>query len=125
MASSSTFELNDTLQITKDQWFPDVLNINVHIETPYKLGDVEGKIYTFTWKSWLRNFVAPPVRCFLVENVDGKRIYRGQCHILSTTVDYIKRETSGTYQIIKLFNFEEMKQAFNIVDRFEDMNYFN
>lgn len=125
MAASSTFELNDTLQITKDQWFPVALDIRIHQKTPYKLSDLEGKIYTFTWKSWLRNFVAPPVRCFLVENIDGKRIYRGQCHILSTTIDYIKRKTSGTYTIIKIFSPEEMKYAFTIVDRFEDMNYFN
>lgn len=125
MAASSTFELNDTLQITKDQWFPIELYIDQHLVNSYTLDTVDGKIYQFKNKPGLRNFAVPPVRCFLVENIDGKRIYWGQCHILSITIDYIQRETSGTYKIIKLFTPEEMKQAFNIVDRFEDMNYFN
>lgn len=125
MASSSTFELNDTLQITKDQWFPQALDITTHLKNPYHFADIEWKIYSFQDKSGLRNFVVPPVRCFLVENIDGKRIYRGQCHILSTTVDYIKRETSWLYTIIKLFTPEEMKNAFTIVDRFEENNYFS
>lgn len=124
MAASSTFEINDTLQITKDQWFPLELDIDQHLINSYSLDTVDGKIYQFKNKPGLRNFSVPPVRCFLVENRDSKRIYRWQCHILSVTVDYITRETSGIYKIIKLFTPEQMKQAFFIADRFEEMNYF-
>lgn len=75
MASSSTFELNDTLQLTKAQGFPEVLSLEEHLAKPYITQDVENIIFSFSGKPGLRNFVAYPVRVFLVENRDGKWIY--------------------------------------------------
>ncbi len=125
MASSSTFELNDTLQITKQQWFPLELDINKHLKSPYNINDFEWKIFDFKNKNWLRNFVVPPVRCFLVENIDGKRIYRWLCHILEIKLDYINKITSGKYKIIKIFEPKDIKKAFEIVDWNKDTNYFS
>ena len=124
MAASSTFEINDTLQITKGQWFPTDLDIDRHFQHPYSIDDVVDKVYEFRDKPWMRNFTVPPARCFLVENRDGKWIYRWHCHILEVTIDYIARTTSGKFTIIKIFSPDEMKSAFYIADRFEENNYF-
>jgi hypothetical protein len=124
MASSSTFELNDTLQITKSQGFPTVLDIERHLVNPIQTDTLEGLDFSFTDKPGLRNFVVPPVRCFLVENIDGKWLYWGHCHILETRTDYINRTTSGRYRIILLFSPAEIKVAHNIVDRNPSTNYF-
>ena len=125
MASSSTFELNDTLQITREQWFPEVLDIEVHEKNPIPLSYIEDKVFSFSGKAWLRNFVAYPVRVFLVENRGWKWIYWWLCQILETTVDYVRRETSGKYRIIKIFSPEEMKSMFHLTHtQNPEQNYF-
>ena len=62
----SFIELNDTLRITKEQGFPDFLDIKTHLQTPYTMQDVEGKEFTFTAKEKIRVYQQPPVRNFLV-----------------------------------------------------------
>jgi hypothetical protein len=76
MAISASFEFNETLQITKEQGFPMALDLDQHLRHPYTIDDVIGKIYEFHDKPRLRNFAVPPIRCFFVENRDGKWIYR-------------------------------------------------
>ncbi len=107
----SMIEINDTLQITKEQGFPAELDIERHLQQPYQLADVENKVFTFTEKPAIRVFQQPPVRNFLAENRNGKWIYWGKCFILTTQHDYEKRTTSGTFKIIHLNTLEEMKQA--------------
>ena len=124
MASSSTFELNDTLQITKEQGFPWELSLETHLITPISFDEVMGKIFCFHNKSGLRNFVAYPVRVFLVENRDGKWVYWWLCQILETTIDYVKRETSGKFQILKIFTPDEMKKVFPLIHTRPEENYF-
>ncbi len=41
MAKASTFELNDTLQITKAQGFPEFLDIKNHLQNPYSINKLE------------------------------------------------------------------------------------
>lgn len=75
MASVSTFEINDTLQISREQGFPETLDIMKHLQNPFPLESVVNIPYDFHGKPGLRNFPAYPVRVFLVENKNGKWIY--------------------------------------------------
>ena len=59
----------------------------------------------------------PPVRNFLVHNIDGKRLYRGLIHIIEVTHDMINQTTSGKYKIIYLYSPEEMQYAHKLIDR--------
>jgi hypothetical protein len=120
----SFIELNDTLRITKAQGFPAELDVAQHQQNPYSFTDVEDKVFMFTAKEKIRVYHQPPVRNFLVEELDGKWLYWGLCHILTINHDYINGVTSGTYKIIRLNSPEEMKQAFELVDSRPELNYF-
>lgn len=120
----SFIELNDTLRITKEQGFPAELDLEKHLKQPYTLKDVEGKIFTFQAKPSIRVYKIPPVRNFLVQEIDGKWVYWGLCFIESVQHDYLKNETGGTFRIIRLNSPEEMKQAFDLVDTRPELNYF-
>ena len=121
----SYIELNDTLQITKEQGFPEELDLDRHLQTPFTAEDFKGKVFEFKNKSEIRNYMAPPVRNFLVENRDGKWIYWGLVHITEITCDYINKKTSGKFVIIRLNTPEEMKQAHHLIDARAEMNFFN
>lgn len=54
---------------------------------------------------------APPMRNFLVHNIDGKRLYCGLVHMLEITHDNVNKTTSGKFKIIKIFTPEQMKDA--------------
>ena len=120
----SYFELNDTLQITREQGFPDALDLETHLIKPYKTSDFVGQVFSFKEKPAIRLYQAPPVRNFLVENRDGKWIYWGQAFVLSTTCDYESKTTSGTFKIVHINSPEEMKQMSKMVDRRPDFDYF-
>jgi len=60
-----------------------------------------------------------------VEDVDGKWVYWGLCHILEIKHDYEKEETSGTFKIIRLNTPEEMKEMFKLTHNTSpEQNYF-
>lgn len=115
---------NDTLQITKEQGFPAELDLETHLSSPYRVEDFAEKTFEFKDKSEIRNYQQPPVRNFLVENKGGKWIYWGLVHILEVTHDYQRKITSGKYKIIYINTPEEMKKAFELIDRNPDTNYF-
>jgi hypothetical protein len=120
----SNIEINDTLQITKEQGFPQELEIQKHLKTAFTAEQFEGKIFSFSNKPDLRIFQAPPVRVFLVENKDSKWIYWGLAHILEITHDYVKKTTSGKFKVIYINSPEEMKQAYELIDQRPEFNYF-
>lgn len=120
----SFVELNDTLQLTKEQGFPVELDITRHLEKPFIAADFAGKVYTFQNKSNIRVYHAPPVRNFLVENIGGKWVYWGLVHILRVTHDYENKVTGGTYRIIYINTPEEMKAAHHLADQNPDTAYF-
>ncbi len=120
----SLIEINDTLQLTKEQGFPAGLDISRHLATPYRLEDFEGKVFGFKDKPNRRLYQSPPVRNFLVENINGKWIYWGLVHILEVTHDYLNQKTSGKYEIIYLNSPDEMKQAHKLIDRNPQTDYF-
>lgn len=120
----SFIEINDTLQITKEQGFPELLDINKHTVREFKASDFEGQIFDFKDKPKIRIYKIPPVRNFLVENINGKWIYWGLIHILETKHDYVNQTTSGKFKIIYINTMDEMKVAHDIVDRNEETRYF-
>ena len=118
-------EINDTLRITKEQGFPEELNIDTHLKTPFELKDFENKIFDFKDKPAIRVYKTPPIRNFLVEDIGGKWLYWGLCHIVEIRHDYINQTTSGKYKIIKIYTPEEMRKAFDLVHNTdENQNYF-
>lgn len=120
----SLIEINDTLRITKEQGFPSFLKIDEHLINPISFSLVEGKIFEFKNKENIRIYKIPPVRCFLVEDINGKWVYWGLCHIIEIKHDYINKTTSGKYRIIYLNNPNEVKEAYNLIDRNPNNNYF-
>lgn len=120
----SYVEINDTLQITKEQGFPKELDWKQHIVKPYDAEQFKDKVFEFKNKPNIRNYHMPPVRNFLVENVNGKWIYWGLVHILEVNHDYINKTTSGKFKITYINSPEEMKLAHSIIDRNSE-TYFN
>lgn len=120
----SFIEINDTLQISKEQGFPSHLSLAKHLESPYSLHDLQSTVFSFSNKTGIRLYKMPPVRNFLVENLNGKWVYWGLVHILEVTHDCINKMTSGKYKIIYLYTPEEMKKAHELIDRNRDTSYF-
>lgn len=121
----SFIELNDTLRISREQGFPEFLDIEKHLKKPYTLDDVKDKVFEFTAKENLRVYQQPPVRNTLVEFLDGKWLYWGLCYITEITHDYENHVTSGKYKIVQLNTPEEMKMHFKLVHIVNlEQNYF-
>jgi len=116
----SNIEVNDTLNLTKEQGFPaDVLNRELHAKTPITADALKGRIFKFL-KEDARLFHLDPVRVFLVENIDGKWLLWGHAMIQSQEVRKINPgpnwtpgqwETSGTFVIDKIYEPEFQKLA--------------
>lgn len=116
----SNIEVNDTLQLTREQGFPcEFLSLEAHLENPVKAETLKGKEFSFN-KEDARLFHLDPVRVFLVENVNGKWLFWGHALIQSQHVK--KRnpgpnwkagewETSGTFIIDKIYEPEFQKLA--------------
>lgn len=120
----SQIEINDTLQLTREQGFPKELILEEHIKNQFKTGDFSEKIFEFKNKEGIRVFQIPPVRNFLVENENGKWIYWGLCYVIETICDYKNKTTSGKFKIIYINTPEEMKKAHGLIDRNPETNYF-
>jgi hypothetical protein len=120
----SLVEINDTLRITKDQGFPAELDIKKHLKTPHSLSDFKDKIFEFKAKPKIRLYQQAPTRNFLVEELDGKWLYWGRCHVIEVRHDYLKQETSGKFKIIALNSPDDMKRSFNLLDARAELNYF-
>jgi hypothetical protein len=120
----SLIEINDTLQLTKEQGFPSELDLEKHLQKSLTAENFTGKIFEFKDKPKIRVYKAPPVRNFLVENRDSKWIYWGLVHIVETTHDYLKQTTSGKFKIIYINTPEEMKKAHELIDRNPETNFF-
>ncbi|MFT4308160.1 MAG: hypothetical protein ACMXYM_02210 [Candidatus Woesearchaeota archaeon] len=119
----SMIEINDTLQLTHEQGFPRELDYKQHMGTPFRASDFE-EPFEFKDKPGVRLYQRPPIRNFLVQNVDGKWIYWGLVHVLEVVHDMVQQTTSGTFRIIHLYSPEEMKLAHELIDRNEATAFF-
>jgi hypothetical protein len=109
----SFIELNDTLQITAEQGFPDrQLSLERHAKKPYRTEDFKGKIFEFKNKPGARLYHPAPCRCFLVQNRGGKWLYWGKIEMIEQTIksDRKQQTTSGKYKIIRIYDPEYQKQ---------------
>lgn len=120
----SFIELNDTLQLTNAQGFPEELNLEKHLKDQFSAEYFKDRIFEFKNKPEIRVYKIPPVRNFLVENRNGKWIYWGLVHIIETTCDYVKKTTSGKFKIIYINSPEEMKKAHELIDRNPETQFF-
>lgn len=109
----SFIELNDTLQITTEQGFPKELILSRHQQKPFKVANFKGRVFTFRNKPNARIYHAPPVRCFLVHNIDDKWLFWGHCLVLEQTIhsshDGKTKTTSGKFVITKIYDHEQQK----------------
>jgi len=115
----SPIELNDTLQITSAQGFPeDVLNLARHRETPITLNEIQGQLFAFKDKDSARLFHLDPVRVYLVHKLDGKWLFWGQALIQSQKIEKQLSDnkawvgewiTSGTFIIKEIYDPEYQK----------------
>ncbi len=103
-------KLNDTLRITKEQGFPEGLDIRIHLKNSYSLSDFKDKIFEFH-KPLPRVYPLPPTRTFLVQEVDGKWILWGHCLVIEQTIHSNGEQTSGKFKIIKLYDPEYLVLA--------------
>ena len=121
---SSNIKTNDTLEITKEQGFPSELDFDKHKQKAFTAEDFIDRLFEFKGKPGIRIYHIPPVRNFLVENINGKWLYWGQVHITEVHHDYTKQITSGKFKIIYIFPPEEMERASDLIDRNKDTNFF-
>jgi hypothetical protein len=117
----SIIEINDTLQLTREQGFPVELDLEQHLQKPFTAKMFKGKIFEFRNKQGIRNYQTPPVRNFLVENKDGKWIYWGLVEVVETR--HFEAVTSGKFKITHIYSPDEMKIAHNIIDRNANTKY--
>jgi hypothetical protein len=120
----SNFEINDTLQITKEQGFPSELSLENHKSKALTAEEFSGKIFEFKDKPNIRIYQMPPVRVFLVENINGKWLYWGLVQIVEITHDYVNKTTSGKFKIEYIYTPEEMKKAHDLIDRNAKTDFF-
>jgi len=117
-------ELNDTLQLTPEQGFPDFLIWEEHERTPFNASITSKEVFSFQKKPRRRIFHEEGIRVFLVENRDGKWIYWGLVHILSTSYDKETDTTSGTFKIIHIHPPDVMKTIHREIDRNPETDFF-
>lgn len=121
----SFIEINDTLQLTTEQGFPKELVYEIHEKNPFKTDDFKDKIFEFINKLDVRIYKLPPVRNFLVHNINGKWLYWGLVHVIETTHDNIAKTTSGKFKIIKIYTPEQMKHAAEYMGPSNAQSYFS
>ena len=119
----SVIEINDTLQITSDQGFPEELDYEKHKKKPFIADNFKNKVFEFKDKPKIRIYKLPPVRNFLVHNINGKWLYWGLVHIIEVHHDNVKQTTSGKFKIIYIYTPEEMKYAHKLMDRNKETDF--
>ena len=90
----SHIELNDTLQITNAQGFPENLELN--------------KEYSFE-KEKRRFYRLPPARVFLAHNKDGWWDYIGEALITELNILPLEDKTTGKFKVVKIYSDEHRR----------------
>lgn len=86
--------INDTLQLSISQGFPDKLELNAE--------------YSFQ-KDKRRLYRLPPARVFLAHNKDGKWDYCGEALITELTILPLEEKTVGKFKVVKIYSEEHRK----------------
>lgn len=120
----SYLEINDTLRIDRAQGFPSELDLEKHKVTPFNAKDFEDRIFEFKNKPNPRIYPLFPIRVFFVEEVNGKWLYWGRVQILEQSIDGQAKTTSGKFKITKIYTYEEMQLAHDMIDGNDETNFF-
>ncbi len=121
----SSIKTNDTLQLTIEQGFPRELDYEQHKIKAFSATDFKGKVFEFKDKPELRIYQSPPVRNFLVQNINGKWLYWGLVHVIEVIHDNMNQTTSGKFKIIYIYTPEEMEYAHRLIDRVKETDFLN
>lgn len=121
----SYIELNDTLQITTEQGFPEEFSLGQHVAIPFNVDTYRDRVFEFHDKPNIRIFHSPPTRVFWAHNIDNRWLYWGLVEILELNLDLVNITTAGKYRIIKIFTLAEMKPAEHILRPPAESTYFN
>ncbi len=92
--AAADLTINDTLQLTAEQGFPNKLELNAE--------------YSFE-KDKRRLYRLPPARVFLVHNKNGKWDYLGEALITQLTILPLVEKTIGKFKLVKLYSEEHRK----------------
>lgn len=136
----SLLEINDTLQITAEQGFPEkVFNLERHRKNPITLSEVEHMEFEFTGKTRPRFFHLDPVRVYWYHNIDGKWLAWGQIIIHEQGIirnPHVAHEgaanvsdpnqwvTIGKYKILKIYD-PQYQEEFTRKELPPELSYFS
>jgi hypothetical protein len=135
----SMLEINDTLEITTEQGFPERLfSLKRHRKNPISLDTVKDKVFKFKRKVGPRFFHLDPVRVFWIHNINGKWLAWGHIVILEQRItrdpdrphqgavnvsDPEEWLTSGKYKIVQIYD-PAYQEAFTRNDLPASLSYF-
>ena len=136
----SILEINDTLQITTEQGFPESLfNLERHLADPITYDEVKDMEFEFSGKARPRFFHLDPVRVYWFHNIEGKWLAWGHIVMQEQTItrnpDYQGHEgainvsdpkqwmTIGKYKILKIYD-PEYQEQFTRKDLPAELSYF-
>lgn len=136
----SILEINDTLQITTEEGFPDdIFNLERHRQTPITLDEVKDMVFEFKNKVGPRFFHLDPVRVYWYHNIDGRWLAWGQIVMQEQTIsrnpDFKPHQgavnvsdpeqwvTSGKYKILKIYD-PKYQKAFTTKDLPPSLSFF-
>ncbi|MBI4093293.1 MAG: hypothetical protein HY420_05200 [Candidatus Kerfeldbacteria bacterium] len=106
----SIIEFNDTLQITTEQGFPDELQLEKHLKTPFTAKDFGGRVFEFHDKPGMRLYHPAPTRAFLVHNINGKWLYWGHVQIVEQTINSRTKTTAGKFVITEIYSAKQQRE---------------
>ncbi|OGE85059.1 MAG: hypothetical protein A3J48_04430 [Candidatus Doudnabacteria bacterium RIFCSPHIGHO2_02_FULL_46_11] len=109
----SFIEINDTLQITTEQGFPEELIWEKHLAKQFTAEDFAGSVFEFE-KPNMRLYHPAPTPVSLVHNIGGKWLYWGHAHIVEQTIHAETKTTAGKFKIVKVYPPEYMKMRSQI-----------
>ena len=100
----SKLELNNILQLTREQGFPEELDLGRHCQVPFTAADFEGRVLEFHDKPGERFYQSAPLACSLAHNLDGKWLFWGKVVVVEQTIHSGDQPTtSGRYRIVEVF----------------------
>ncbi|MBS0205281.1 MAG: hypothetical protein JSS49_20450 [Planctomycetes bacterium] len=137
----SLLEINDTLQITTAEGFPDHLfNLERHRRQPITLDEVKDMVFEFKGKTGPRFFHLDPVRVYWYHNINGRWLAWGQIVIQEQSItrnpqatvhdgainisDPKQWVTNGKYKILKIYD-PQYQEQFTRKDLPDSLSYFH
>ena len=131
ISMGSLIEINDTLEITVEQGFPnDIFDLSKHLVTPVTIKDVGDRLFNFHDKPDRHIYQFDPVRVFFLQNINDRWLFWGKAYIQSQTISKTFGSdgswawtTSGTYKVIEVYE-PDYQRLFTIRESIAGLSYF-